>query len=193
MLARIGLACLVLVLAARPVEAEPRRWVPSPGKSQVWFTASYPLGDFTGRADAVSGEFQADPADLRQGVTGSLKVGVATLRTGIAGRDRDMWQALGAETHPDIGFVVQAIEASFASITEAADVLLTIRGLLGIRGVERPMTVPGRVRARGERLWVRGESVLRMTDFGITPPRRFFLAVRDEVAVAFDVTLERSE
>jgi polyisoprenoid-binding protein YceI len=140
----------------------------------------------------VSGEFRADPTDLRQGVTGSLTVSVATLRTGIAGRDRDMRQALDAETHPEIRFVVQAIEASFASISESADVLLTIKGRLGIRGVERPMTVPGRVRARGERLWVRGETTVRMTDFGITPPRRLFLGVGDEVAVAFDVTLERS-
>ncbi len=190
---RIWVAGLALLLAVASADAEPRRWVPSPGKAQVWFTASFPLGDFTGRTEDVKGEFQADPADLRQGVTGTLQVVAASLRTGIDGRDRDMRRALDVDGHREIRFVVQSIESSFASVTDAADVLLTIKGIMVVRGVERPMAFPGRLRARGEHLWVRGETTLRMTEFGITPPKRLFLAVRDEVAVAFDVTLERAE
>ncbi|OGK83691.1 MAG: hypothetical protein A2X52_16260 [Candidatus Rokubacteria bacterium GWC2_70_16] len=190
---RIGLFCLGLLLAAASAQAEPRRWTPAAGKSQVWLSASFPLGDFTGRTEDLGGEFHADPADLRQAVTGTLRVNAAALRTGMDGRDRDMWKALDVQAHPEIRFVVQAVEPSFNSITETADVLLAIKGLMAIRGVERAMTVPGRVRFRSDRLWVRGESRLRMTDFGITPPRRLFLTVRDEVGVAFDVTLEPAE
>ncbi|MBI2527686.1 MAG: YceI family protein [Candidatus Rokubacteria bacterium] len=186
---RIGIFCLGLLLAVTSAQAEPRRWTVVAGRSQVWLTASFPLGDFTGRTEDLGGEFLADPTDIRQGVTGTLRVNATTLRTGVDGRDRDMRQALGVDGHPEIRFVVQAVEPSFSSITEAADVLLAITGSMIIRGVERPMTVPGRVRFRSDQLWVRGESRLRMTDFGITPPRRLFLTVRDEVGVAFDVTL----
>ena len=190
---RIGLFCLGLLLAAASAQAEPRRWTPAAGKSQVWLSASFPLGDFTGRTEDLGGEFHADPADLRHAGTGRLLVNDTALRTGMDGRDRDMWKALDVQAHPEIRFVVQAVEPSFNSITETADVLLAIKGLMAIRGVERAMTVPGRVRFRSDRLWVRGESRLRMTDFGITPPRRLFLTVRDEVGVAFDVTLEPAE
>jgi hypothetical protein len=51
------------------------------------------------------------------------------------------------------------------------------------------MTFPARVRLRDEKLWVRGEGELKMTDFGMMPPKRLFLEVGDRVRVAFDVTL----
>ena len=193
MIARVGALCLALLFTATSAHAEARRWVPTSGKSHVWFSASFPLGDFTGRTEDVTGEFQTDAGDLRQGVTGTLRVRAATLRTGMDGRDRDMRKTLDVESQPEIRFVVQAVEPSFSSVTDTADVLLVIKGLLLIRGVERPITVPGRLRFRSDGLWVRGESTLRMTDFGITPPRRLFLAVRDEIAVAFDVTLHPAE
>src|SRR3989304_6434912 len=88
MISRVGVLCLALLVTATSGHAEVRRWVPTSGKSHVWFSASFPLGDFTGRTEDVTGEFQADPADLRQGGTGTLRVRAATLRTGMDGRDR---------------------------------------------------------------------------------------------------------
>lgn len=184
------LALLLLGLAA---EAEPRRWVPVAGRSQVGFGAGFPLGDFTGRGEDLSGEFRADPSDLRLGVTGTLRVAVQGLRTGVSGRDRDMWKVMEAERFPRIRFAVESVESSFPAITDKADVLLTIKGSLLIRDVERPMTFLGRVRFRDDRLWVRGEATLRMTDFGIPPPKKLFLAVRDQMTVSFDLTLAPAE
>ena len=167
--------------------------MPVAGKCQVAFGATFPLRDFSGRTESLSGEFVTDPSDLRQGATGILRISVTGLRTGVDGRDRDMWKALEAERFPQVRFAVEHVEPSFHSVTDKADVLLTIRGQMVIRNVERPMTFLGRVRFRDERLWVRGESTLRMTDFGITPPKRFFLAVRDQVTVSFDLTLAPAE
>ncbi len=181
---------LCLALGAAEARAEPQRWLTVAGKSTVSFQAHYPFGDFTGQGEDLSGEFKADSSDLRQGVSGTLRVAVKGLRTGVNGRDQDMRRALEAERFPDMRFAIESVEPSFPSITDRTDVLLTIKGSLLIRDVERPMTVLGRVRVRDGRLWVRGEATLRMTDFGITPPKRLFLAVRDQVAVAFDLTLE---
>ena len=47
-----------------------------------------------------------------------------------------------------------------------------------------------RARLVGDRIWVRGESRLRLTDFGIEPPRRLLFRVGNEVSVSFDVTLQ---
>lgn len=190
MIPRSFLLGLVLVaMAAPPAPAEPRRWTPVPGKSEVTFDVRFPMGDFSGRSEQVGGEIEADPADLRTAVTGRVLVQAATLRTGLDGRDRDMWKALEVERHPEIRFAVASVEPSFPSVTDHSDVLLTIKGAMLIHGVERPMTVLGRVRVRDGRLWVRGESRIRMTDFGIAPPKRLFLAVTDDVALRFDLTL----
>jgi len=186
----IGLGVLAAFgFAATPAGAEAKRWATVASKSQVSFDASFPLGDFAGRAGDVAGEFWGDPADLRQSVTGALRVKITALHTGVDGRDRDMWRALSAERYPEIRFTVQRVEASFPSVTDRADVLLTISGLMQMHGVGRSMVLPGRVRLQDSRLWIRGETRIQMRDFGIDPPRRFFLRVADSVLVSFDLLL----
>jgi polyisoprenoid-binding protein YceI len=187
------LAGLVVTLVATAASAESRRWVPLPDKSAVEFAATHQLGNFSGRAEGVTGEFQADPADLKAGVTGLLRVRAAALRTGEAKRDHDMWKLLETDKHPEIRFTVSATAGSFNTITAGSDVLLTIKGGMFIHGVERPMTFLGRVRLRDDRVWVRGESRLRLTDYGLTPPSRLFFKVGDELLVSFDVTLEHRD
>lgn len=187
------LAGLSLALLATPADAQSRRWVPVPGKSLVAFEATHRLGDFRGSAETVTGEFEADPADIRAGFTGTLRVPVAALRTGDAGRDRDMLKLLQADTYRLIRYTIGSSEASFNSITAAADVLLTIKGGLELRGVERPLVFAARARLIGDRIWVRGESSLKLTDFGIEPPRRFWFRVGNQVGVSFDVTLRAAD
>ena len=187
------LAGLTLALLTTPAAAQSRRWVPVPGKSLVAFEATHRLGDFRGSAETVTGEFEADPADIRAGFTGTLRVPVAALRTGDAGRDRDMYKLLQADTHKLIRYTVGGSEASFNAITAATDVLLTIKGALGVRGIERPLVFFARARLLGDRIWVRGESKLKLTEFGMEPPRRFWFRVGNEVGVSFDVTLRLAD
>jgi polyisoprenoid-binding protein YceI len=187
--ALIGL--VALTLAGVPAAAEPARWVPQPNRSTVGFDASHPLGDFSGWAYEVAGEFQGDAADLRKGVSGWLSVNPTALRTGLAKRDRDLRDTLEAERHPEIRFTLGTVRSSFPSIGEKSDVLLTIEGVLTIRGVERPASFQGRARLRDGRIWVRGETKVKLTEFGISPPRRFILAVGDQVQLRFDLTLAR--
>jgi polyisoprenoid-binding protein YceI len=176
-----------------PAAAEPARWVPVSGQSIVSFDASFPPADFSGYCRDVSGEFEADAADLSRGVTGRLTVQVAGLSTGHDGRDKEMWKALAADRQPTMYFVIQTVEAPVfpPGVAEHPDTLLTIQGRLSIAGVERVKRFSGRIRFKQGRLWVRGESRFRMSDFGIKPPQYLLLAVKDEVGVGFDLLLER--
>ena len=187
------MAGLVIALLATSAPAQSRRLLPVPSKSAVAFDATHPLGDFGGRADGVTGEFQADISDLRAGVTGVLRVRAAALRTGNESRDRDMRRLLEVERYPEIRFTIGGVDASFNSINAAADVLLTVKGGLALRGVERPLAFLARARIRDDRIWVRGESQFRLTDFGIKPPTRLFFSVGNTVAISFDLTLEPAE
>ncbi len=187
------MAGLIIALLAIPASAQPRRLVAVPPKSAVTFEATHLMGDFGGRAEGVTGEFEADIADLRAGITGVLRVRAAALRTGHEGRDRDMRKLLEVERHPEIRFTIGGVDPSFNSVTAAADVLLTVKGGLALRGVERPLSFLARARIRDDRIWVRGESMLRLREFGITPPRRLLFSVGEKVAISFDVTLEPAE
>jgi len=184
-----SLAFILVVLATGAADSEPRRWVAVAGKSEVSFAATHLLGNFIGRTQSVTGVFRADPENLRRPVSGSLQVNAATLKTGDDGRDRDMWKLLAVEKYAEIRFNVERVEPSFPSVAERSDVLVKITGQMLIRGVERPLTFSGRVRRRDNGLWVRGETEIKMSDFGISPPSRWFLRVGDVVLVGFDAQL----
>jgi polyisoprenoid-binding protein YceI len=184
---------LLVPLETAPAFAEPARWMPVRGQSLVSFDAIFPPANFSGFGRDLSGEFEADAADLSQGVSGSLTVQVLGISTGSDGRDKEMWKALAADRHPTMYFVIQTIEApSFPpGVAEQTDTLLTIQGRLSIAGVERVKRFSGRVRLKDGRLWVRGESRFKMSDFGIKPPQYLLLPVKDEVGVGFDLLLAR--
>ncbi len=190
------LAWLVIAgLGTSPAFGEPARWVPVSRQSIVSFDASFPPADFSGYCRDLSGEFEADADDLSRGVSGRLTVQVAGLSTGNEGRDKEMWKALSADRHPTMYFVIQTVEApSFPpGVADHTDTLLTIQGRLSIAGIERVKRFSGRVRLKQGRLWVRGESRFKMSDFGIKPPQYLLLPVKDEVGVGFDLLLERQQ
>lgn len=187
MVLAVSLACVT------PSWADTRTWSVQPGKSAVSFEARYPLGDFTGESTEVAGEVSADAVDLRRPVTGAIRARAGALRTGVSGRDKDMHRLLATDRHPDIMYTVEGIEPSFQQITDKSDTLLTIRGTLTIRGVAKHVTFLGRVRQRDATLWVRGQAQVKMTEFGISPPRQWlFFKVGDDLWLRFDLTLTGS-
>jgi polyisoprenoid-binding protein YceI len=160
------------------------------GRCFISLDVDFPPAAFSGLGREVSGEFQANPWNLSDGVSGQLTVRVASLSTGMEGRDKEMLKALAAERYPTMAFMIQAVSASFPSVSEHSDVLLTVQGRLTIAGVDRVKRFSGRVRWKDHRLWVRGETRFKMTDFGIKPPKYLLMSVKDEVGVGFDLLLD---
>ena len=62
----------------------------------------------------------------------------------------------------------------------------TLRGTLTLRGQTRPATVHVTLK-NGE---YTGETTVKQTDFGITPPGKAGIRAKDEVRIEFDVRLE---
>jgi polyisoprenoid-binding protein YceI len=190
-----GLVCAVLGVAmVPPGAAETQRFTVEAGKSRVGFDAYHPLGDFTATSEAPTGEFQLDTADLKQPIQGSLSVSAESLRSRDKGRDKDIRRALDAEHHPEIRYQIEAVESSFPTLAENNDVLLTIRGILSVRGVARSVTFTGRMRLRpGGALWVRGEGWLRPSDFGAPLLRSWLISMKDGVLATFDLILNKAQ
>ena len=173
--------------------AETGRWVVDSGKSRVGFDAFHPTGNFSGASETPSGEVELDIEDLKKPIKGTLTAPVASLRTGKAGRDKDLRRALDGERHPEIRFRIDKVESSFQSLTENTDVLLTLHGVLSMRGTDRPASFMGRVRLRQGTLWVRGESRLRPGDFGIPLLRAWLVSMKEHVLATFDLALSKEK
>jgi polyisoprenoid-binding protein YceI len=191
-LARALLATVALgALMTGPARADTERWVVESGKSRAGFDALHPLGNFSGASETPGGEVELDIEDLKKPVKGALVVPVASLRTGKSGRDKDLRRALDGEHHPEISYRIDKVESSFASLAPNTDVVLTIHGVLAMRGTERPVTFTGRVRLRDGGLWARGESRITPADFGVPPLRSWLIATREYVLATFDLVLSK--
>ncbi|HET9925131.1 MAG TPA: YceI family protein [Methylomirabilota bacterium] len=176
-----------------PATAETQRWIAEAGKSRVGFDAFHSLGDFSASSETPTADFEADIADLKQPVKGSLSVPVATLRSGKTGRDKDIQSALDAEHHPEIRYRIEKLDSSFPSLAENNDVLLAVHGVLSMHGVERPVTFAGRIRLRQGTLWVRGESFIRPREFGVPLLRHWLISIKDSVLATFDLVLSKAQ
>ena len=196
MLGRIAralpIALLLEALPGGPAGADSELWVVDTAKSRAGFNTFHPFSTFSGTSEAVTGEVYLDIADLKKPVQGKVSVPVSSLRTGTAGRDKDVRRALGGDKHPEIQLRIVRMESSFTSLAENNDVLLTINGVLTARGTEGPVAFTGRLRLRGGTLWARGESRVVPSDFGVPLLRSWLIAMKDHVMASFDLVLSRS-
>jgi polyisoprenoid-binding protein YceI len=177
-----------------PPAAHASREDPVRLESRVWITGSSNIRRFTCRAGGVSGSvaLRAD-ATQRALVAGrnvaekpSLTVPFTRLDCGIGIMNRHLQQAVHADLHPDVSFRLERYEADIVSDVPTVHMV----GRLDIAGIEKLIVADARLVADPSgMLRVQGVFVLRMTDFGVTPPRRFggLLTVRDAVAVHFDI------
>ena len=195
MLARSVAFCVVWVLTLiSPAAAEMQRFTVQSDKSRAGFDAFHPFETFSLASETPSGEIEGDISDLKQPIKGEIRVPVASLRSADKKRDHAIHRTLDVEHQPEIRYRIDKVESSFTSLTENNDVLLTIRGVLTMRGEARPVAFFGRVRLRpGGALWVRGESWIKPRDWGVVPIRIWLLPVRDIVLATFDLTLNKAQ
>lgn len=150
-------------------------------------------------ARSFSGAVQLDAAKMeRSSVTLSIEANSLTvLDTGLPEKDRREVQAtmlggrvLAVESFPLITFrstgVSQARKAG-------AEWEVTLTGKLNLHGVERPVTLPVRLRFDDGRLHAQGELFIAQTDFGIKPVTVAggMVRAKDRVRVGFDIVAER--
>ena len=162
--------------------------------SRVWITGASNIRRFTCRARQVDGTLSLRGTATRgphlsgQNVAGepSLSIAVDRLECGIGAMTRHLRETLRSNAHPVITFRLTAYDLDVTGPLPVA----RITGEVTVAGVTRAAIVDAGVVADSlGQLRVRGTHVVRLSDFGLEPPRRFggLLRVRDRVTVHFDV------
>jgi polyisoprenoid-binding protein YceI len=129
--------------------------------------------------------FDARTSDLRvteaaDGLT--LVVPLATLKTGIARRDKDMREKyLHVDRFPDAVLKVQRTALKFPEPDkqEAG----AAPASLSLHGHTRPVTISYTARRAGDVYAIQGSTSIDMRDFGIEPPVRFGLKVQPALTI----------
>lgn len=185
------LAAAAALFAAPPAASSERAlYTVAPGSSRAMFYAHATGHDFSGTTTDLRGHVRLDPAEPGAAASGEVRVGAASMDTGIGKRNRDMLRLLETDRHPDIVFRLERLEPAGGekgSLPPKA----TLHGTLEVRGVSKPLSVPGSVEPAEGAFVVRGEFPVDIRDFGIEPPRAMLvIRMQPMVRVEFEARFQ---
>ena len=210
-LAACACAMLVLAVAAGQAAADVMSFKLLPNYSRATFKSDAPLETFVGNtaAEGVNGTLSLDPAKP-QTATGSVKVDMNLVKTGIDKRDADMRSKNYLETEVEanrwVTFEVKSIEIA-GPLEPGKNVPAKVKGILTVKQkpVERvaDATVtwvkltPEEVEAQkrfgfaADNIKVRARFATTFTDHGLKIPALLFYKVSNEIQLETDLTFAR--
>jgi len=213
MIRRLAVALLALILAAPSAgSAEPLTLKLLSNYSRATFKTDAPLETIVGNTAgaAVTGTLAVDPAKP-SGATGTIKVDLSTLTTGVAKRDQDML----SPTYLDTGasdenkfatFEIKSVEIA-GPLESGKEVPAKVRGILTIK--QKPVETvaedrvtyvkltPEQVEAQKrfgfttDNIKVRAKFATTFASHGITVPQQLMFKVSNDIALETDLTFTR--
>lgn len=163
-------------------------------EKKIWLDGSSTVRKFT----CQTATFEATPrpapaatAPLDKAVqTVDVRVPVKSLSCGSGTMEGHLRKALKAEENPEIRFELKGYTVGEKT---AAGTAVKATGTMTIAGSSRPVEIDAAVTPTPTGLRVQGQKVIRMTEYGVKPPKLMLgtLKVDDLVTVHFDVVLER--
>ena len=136
--------------------------------------------DPTARKATSHLSMDATPATLK----GTIEVSMSDLVSDNKKRDANMQETLDSSTFPKAVFEVKEV------VAKGGDNVI-LKGSMNLHGVTKPMSFEGTVSEEASKVRIKVKSSMKMSDFGVTPPKMVFLTVRDQVDLSIDVSLKR--
>ena len=208
-----GCALALAIVAAWPgaVFADPMSFKLLSNYSRATFKSDAPLETIVGTTagTAVTGTLAVDPAKPAAG-TGTIKVDLTTLNSGVAKRDQDMQQPQYFDTANEANkfavFEIKSIEIA-GPLEPGKDVPAKVKGILTIK--QKPVEViadsrvtyvkltPEQVEAQkrfgftSDNLKVRAKFGTTFTNHNMTIPQLLMFKLSNEIALETDLTFAK--
>lgn len=147
--------------------------------------------DAVGRTKAIEGELQLDNDGLLRGRVLSMRIDLRTLTSDQSRRDTFIRQnTLKADQFPYAEFR-STESAGPAVIRPGEEATFQIPGLMTVKGQERPIVWEAKAKLDGDTIVGTASARVKLTDFGLEPPRLAILSVEDEMTWQIDIVAER--
>jgi hypothetical protein len=173
--------------------AQAQTYTVAPG-SLLALDGSTVLGGFTCRSDQPKGTAELrpnSPAETR--IAATLAAPVGSFDCGNGGMNRDLARALKGDEHPSIRFTLDRVGPMGQA---GADGWTPVHawGTLSLAGAQQAVRVEAMGRPEGDRMRLRGQHQLHMTDFDVRPPSGplGLVRARDEITVRFELVVRPS-
>ncbi|MBM3845712.1 MAG: YceI family protein [Verrucomicrobia bacterium] len=151
----------------------------SPAGSTVKIDGTSTIHNWTVEGKIIGGQFEADPGFPMNGTPDAGKastkakasIPIRSLKSGKTKMDEVMQEHMKAKDHPRIDFETTEMSVKVAPASAKDAIVFDAKGKLTISGVtkETAMIVTCD-RSDATKLKFKGETTLKMTDFGIQPP-----------------------
>lgn len=145
------------------------------------------------RMSQTEGQFLTIPTSVNGNSTGFVKIYTDSLETisdQIADKIKKTY--LETEKYPEISFNLTHLEGESNSVLLSNESRFKASGTLNLHGVEKEIVFYPNIFLNDDAIEFKGETMVRLTDFGIKVPRFLFLEVQDEISIYFNVTWDYS-
>jgi len=152
----------------------------------VKFISDAPIENFEGVTSNIDGYLIHRSNDVTATSSLYFEVDLRTLDTGIGLRNRQMRDDyLHTDKFPMAKFTGRIVSASEAGVGHN----VTVRGVMDIHGVKKPMEITGSLAPSGSRLRLRSSFEVKLGDHDIEIPRFMFLKIDETMKLELDYYL----
>jgi polyisoprenoid-binding protein YceI len=181
-LKRKVLGILAIVIFMATVESNAGNNYTLNGNHEFTVDGTSSVHDWSMKSEAAEGSATLTINNRRIESISSLeiKVPAKSLKSGRSGLDNNAYDALKADEHPEIRFVLLNVQ----SITENT---IRARGRMNIAGRSRIVTIEVNYELSGNNVQFSGDIDLKLSDYDIERPTAMFGSVRagDKIQVSF--------
>jgi polyisoprenoid-binding protein YceI len=188
-----SLVLMVLLLPGASATRAAEFVVKAGAPNQVVFTSKATAETFQGKTDRISGRVSISPDSLSDSVTVYVEVDMASLKTGIGKRDKDMREDyLHTKEHPKGIFKGATLKSGGLKLTPGVPAKLDLEGSITLHGVTRRLRTVVEVTLKdANTLEFKTEFPVTLADHKIERPKFLFLKLAEvqQVAVTGTATL----
>lgn len=146
------------------------------------------IHDWQINAENQQGKLTADFEDGKLTKIQQLDFSVTaeSLKSGKSGMDKNTYKALNTSKYKHIVFKLTKVNSITSSGSNTFKVATT--GSLMIAGATKPIDITFDVKVEGSKISLSGSKTLKMTDFGVDPPKAMFgtITTGDAIDIKFD-------
>ncbi len=118
-----------------------------------------------------------------ESIGGTIDISMLSLKSDNAKRDEHMAKSIESAKYALATYTFSKVKKSAAGYT--------VNGILDFHGVKKPLTIQAEIRYIKDEISFKGTSSFLMSSYNMTPPKMFFLTVRDQIDLTINVTFKK--
>jgi len=139
------------------------------------------FGDSSINPSSNTLESKLEIKDSIQSIKGVVSIQSLSLVSDNKDRDKHMYEVLNVSVNPKIIFSIVSINKDKSGYK--------INGFLTLNGITKKIKTHSVITQKDKNISINGDFSILLTDFGIEPPSMFFLTVRDQIDINYNLDL----